>query len=308
MTLIHLNQVKLHKKKWQLSCKRKNDFLLFDLKVDIPPVLGGSLRLYLNSATWITGVKIQAGHGKDSKHGLKTLKIYYSEGKNQMKLNEKIVSKIYSTDDWEEIPKDLNPDDNVITLNKKTTAPIVFKFAPILTDQIRFHFLESHKPSHEIYINELELHNDCKLKLVLCSKFVNISVLDYLQHPGKTTYLTHRDGRSFTTNNDGSFNTIPAEVFSQFKVEIVEVATTGGGGVRFRNNKGEYLTENLSWSKTASSEQIFQSVKHGEFQAFKNLQGEYLSLKDDGSLEMSVQTIPSLSDAQLFQDSKGKSF
>ena len=113
---------------------------------------------------------------------------------------------------------------------------------------------------------------------------------------GRTAYLTHRDGRSLTTNKDGSFNSIPAEAFSQFKVEIVEAAGSGGvsgggGGVRFRNVKGEYLSENMDWSKTATNEQIFTAVKQEQFQAFRGLNGEYLSLKDDGSLEM--VTVPS---------------
>ena len=62
----------------------------------------------------------------------------------------------------------------------------------------------------------------------------------------------------------------------------------GDGGVRLRNNKGEYLGDNLSWSKTATQEQLFTTVKQGEFQAFKSLKEEYLSLKKDGSLEMTT--------------------
>ena len=63
---------------------------------------------------------------------------------------------------------------------------------------------------------------------------------------------------------------------------------TSDGGVRFRNNRGEYLTAELSWSKNASKEQIFTAVKHEGFQAFKSVKGEYLSFKDDGSLEMAT--------------------
>ena len=62
----------------------------------------------------------------------------------------------------------------------------------------------------------------------------------------------------------------------------------GDGDVRLRNNKGEYLGENLSWSKNVTKEQIFTAVKQGEFQAFKSLKEQYLSLKDDGSLEMAT--------------------
>ena len=74
-------------------------------------------------------------------------------------------------------------------------------------------------------------------------------------------------------------------------MEVVGVADGDGGGddgVRLRNNKGEYLTEDLSWSKNPTKEQIFTAVKQGEFQAFKSVKGEYLSLKDDGSLEMAT--------------------
>ena len=73
-------------------------------------------------------------------------------------------------------------------------------------------------------------------------------------------------------------------------MEVVEVAPSAGvtalTGVRFRNMNGEYLSENLDWDKTATNEQIFTAVKQGEFQTFKSLKGEYLSLKGDGSLEM----------------------
>ena len=71
-------------------------------------------------------------------------------------------------------------------------------------------------------------------------------------------------------------------------MEVVEVAAsvTGGGGVRFRNVKGEYLSEDLDWNNVATTEQIFTAVKQGEFQAFKSPRGDYLSLNHDGSLEM----------------------
>ena len=130
------------------------------------------MRLYVNTATWITGMKIQTAHGRESKHGVKTLGIYYLESRHHWKLNEKIVLKMYSTDDWEEIPKDSDQNDNKITLNKMTTAPILFKFEPILTDQIFIYFFESQEPNQDIFINELELHNDCKLKLAHWSNFV----------------------------------------------------------------------------------------------------------------------------------------
>ena len=90
------------------------------------------------------------------------------------------------------------------------------------------------------------------------------------------------------TNSEGSFNTIPAEAFSPFKVEIVDAAEAAGttGGVRLRNMKGEFLSENLDWNKIATTEQIFTVEKQGQFQAFRSPAGKYLSLKDDGSLEL----------------------
>ena len=55
------------------------------------------------------------------------------------------------------------------------------------------------------------------------------------------------------------------------------------GVVRFRNMKGEFLSENLDWSNV-TKEQLCRVERHGKFQAFRTLAGEYLSLKDDGSL------------------------
>ena len=116
---------------------------------------------------------MQSAHGLDSKHGVKTLRIVYLESRHLWKWNEEIVSTMYSTDNWEEIPNDSsNPDDHKITLSKSTTAPIVFKFVPILTDQVHIYFWESQEPNNDVHINELELYSDCKLKLALCSNFV----------------------------------------------------------------------------------------------------------------------------------------
>ena len=81
---------------------------------------------------------------------------------------------------------------------------------------------------------------------------------------------------------------------------------SSAGGVRFRNVKGEFLAANLDWSQTPSSEQMFTAEQQGEFQAFRSQSGEYLSLKDDGSLEMVTVIDTILEDAQLFQGNKGK--
>ena len=67
-------------------------------------------------------------------------------------------------------------------------------------------------------------------------------------------------------------------------MEIVEVTPDG---VRLRNMKGEFLSENLDWSETPSPEQIFTVVKNGESQAFRTLGGKYLMFKDPGQFYVS---------------------
>ena len=231
------------------------------------------MRLYLNTPTWITGLQIQ-------QFGVKELRISYQESRRQWKGNtQEIVSKIFSTADWEEIPRKVT--DNGIILPEGITEPLLFKFVPLLTDFIIIQIKQSHNSNDEAFVNELELHSDCKLSSSLVAMLVIImfNILDHLQPP---EYLTNRGGRSLITSDDGIADTIPAEVFSQFKVEVIQEAA---GGVSFRNMKGEFLSENLDWSTTASKK-LFRVEKHGGFQAFRSLRGEYLSLKDDGSLEI----------------------
>ena len=124
--------------------------------------------------------------------------------------------------------------------------------------------------------------------------------LDDLHIPGQTHHLTDRQGRSVICDNEGSVTTVPAHVFSQLRVEIVELV----GGVGFRNADGKYLAANTDWGEKSSSlEQVFTAESHGDYQAFKSHIGEYLSIKDDGSLEMLMTSI--VDDAQLFMRQRG---
>ena len=109
-------------------------------------------------------MRIQSAHGGDSRHGVKLFKIHYVEERHHWKSNaQDIVSQIYSTADWREIPMDFLTD-NAITLHERITDPILFKFVPLLTDQIHIYVLDSHEPNQDVHINELELYNDCKLQ------------------------------------------------------------------------------------------------------------------------------------------------
>ena len=131
------------------------------------PLIGGVIKLFLSKATWITGMKIQSAHGGDSKHGVKRLKIHWLESRNVWKSNaQEFLSNIYSTANWAEIPKDLNAASE-ITLHERITAPLVFKFIPILTDRISIDILESHEANQDAHINEVEVFSDCKLRLIL---------------------------------------------------------------------------------------------------------------------------------------------
>ena len=112
-------------------------------------------------------MKIQSAHGGDSKHGVERLKIHWLESRNVWKSNaQEFLSNIYSTANWAEIPKDLNAASE-ITLHERITAPLVFKFIPILTDRISIDILESHEANQDAHINEVELLSDCKLRLIL---------------------------------------------------------------------------------------------------------------------------------------------
>ena len=99
--------------------------------------------------------------------GVKQIKIDYRQSKRQWQWNARdIVSKMYSTANWEEIPRDF--EGNGLILPEGITAPILFKFAPlILTDFIIVSIQECHGSNDEAFINELELYNDCKLQLAL---------------------------------------------------------------------------------------------------------------------------------------------
>ena len=154
----------------------------------IPP-LGGRVRLDVSQATWITGMRIQTAHGVDSKHGVKRLIIQYQKSRGHWNKNaQELVTNIFSTRDWEEVPKDLHPEDG-ITLHDRTSDQLVFKFRPILTDRFYIYILESFEPNQDVYINELELLSDCKLKLIL-ELFVDILVFRLLSTSGQDS-LSH---------------------------------------------------------------------------------------------------------------------
>ena len=124
------------------------------------PSIGGEIRLFLNTPTWITGLKIQQSE-------VKQLKIRYLQSRRQWNYNgQDIVSKIYSTASWEEIPKDVDPNGGII-LPEGIVEPFWFKFVPTLADLIIISVEHSHTSNDETFIHELELYNDCKADIWL---------------------------------------------------------------------------------------------------------------------------------------------
>ena len=119
--------------------------------------------MYLKTPTWITGLKIQQS-------GVKQLGFSYQESRRQWNWNaQQIVLKMFSTTDWEEIPKNSEPY-NGINLPEGITTPILFRFVPLLTDIIVINIRHSFNTNNEAFVNELELHSDCKLRSSLVAK------------------------------------------------------------------------------------------------------------------------------------------
>ena len=91
----------------------------------------------------------------------------------------------------------------------------------------------------------------------------------------------------------------PFDVFSQFKVEIV---TIDSDHVGFINSAGYYLSaisDQVDWFvKTPASEERFSPEIHGEWQAFKSYDGQYLNINDDGFLD--IISTDTVKDSQLF--------
>ena len=117
----------------------------------------------IRTVSYVTGLKIQSGHGKEEGKGMKTFKIGYQQGKNVWNSNqEKIISSVWSSSSWEEFGV---KDKASVTLLREETTPIYLKLNPILTDNIIIHILESFGGNEivNVFINELALYNDCKL-------------------------------------------------------------------------------------------------------------------------------------------------
>ena len=113
--------------------------------------------MYLNTPTWITGLKLHQS-------GVKQLGFSYQESRGQWNWNaQEFVHKLFTTSDWKEIPKNSEPY-NGINLPEGITAPILFKFVPLLTDLIVIYIKDSFNTNDETFVKELELHSDCKLK------------------------------------------------------------------------------------------------------------------------------------------------
>ena len=96
--------------------------------------------------------------------GVKQFKINYQKSRLQWEGSaQEIVSKMFSTADWEEIPPNFDPDGGII-LPEGITAPILFKFVPLLTDFVIVDIQHSYSSNNEAFIKELELYSDCKHK------------------------------------------------------------------------------------------------------------------------------------------------
>ena len=116
--------------------------------------------------------------------------------------------------------------------------------------------------------------------------------------PSNRHYLEDKAGQHLITFQDG-VKAAPSTVFSQFKVEIV---TIDQDHVGFINSAGFYLTalsDKVEWFvKTPDNHERFRPETHGEWQAFKSHDGNYLNINSEGYLD--IVSTDSVEDSQLF--------